>query len=212
MKTKFVVRRIGVLSLAKIQSTLYALLGLIYGAFVSLFAMLGAALLYSGGSSSGSHVGMLFGVGAVILLPIVFGVFGFIGGLIIGGLYNLVAGMVGGVEIEGLALMLTLAACVPLSQSQEPSQGNTPSFQAGTRMVLVPVVVRDREGHAVADLRQEDFQLFDKGKEQPIASFSVERSEPTASGAPPSQYIVYFFDDVSLRDCGTLMPIRCGRT
>lgn len=75
-------------------------------------------------------------------------------------------------------------------------------------MVLVPVIVRDREGHAVADLRQQDFQLFDKGKEQPIASFSVERREPTASGAPPSQFLVYFFDDVSLRDFGTVMSIR----
>jgi VWFA-related protein len=77
-------------------------------------------------------------------------------------------------------------------------------------MVLVPVIVRDREGHTVADLRQEDLQLFDKGKEQPIASFSVERSEPTASGAPPSQFIVYFFDDVSLRDFGTVMPLRAA--
>jgi hypothetical protein len=102
MNTKIVVRRIGVLSLAKIQGTLYALLGLIIGAFVSLFAMLGAALMNAVGSTSGNHLGMLFGVGAIVVFPILYGAIGFTAGLIIGGLYNLVAGMVGGVELEGL--------------------------------------------------------------------------------------------------------------
>jgi hypothetical protein len=102
MKTKIVVRRIGVLSLAKIQGTLYALLGLIVGAFVSLFAVVGGAILGSLSNNPGSHAGMLFGAGAIILFPILYGVIGFIAGLIIGGLYNLVAAMVGGVEIEGL--------------------------------------------------------------------------------------------------------------
>jgi hypothetical protein len=106
MNTKFVVRRIGVLSLAKIQGTLYALLGLIIGAFVSLFAIVGGAILGSMSSSGSTAFGfpgsMLFGAGAIILFPIMYGVIGFIAGLIIGGLYNLVAGMVGGVELEGL--------------------------------------------------------------------------------------------------------------
>ena len=102
MNTKIVVRRIGVLSLAKIQGTLYALLGLIIGAFVSLFALVGGALMNALGSSSDSQFGMLFGAGAIIVFPILYGVLGFIIGLIIGGLYNLVAGMVGGIEIEGV--------------------------------------------------------------------------------------------------------------
>jgi len=108
------------------------------------------------------------------------------------------------------AVLLSIAAGLIPAVAQELPQPTTPTFRTGARMVLVPVVVRDREGHTVADLRQEDFQLFDKGKEQPIASFSVERSQPTASGAPPSQFIVYFFDDVSLRDFGTVMPIRAA--
>jgi hypothetical protein len=102
MNTKIVVRRIGVLSLAKIQGTLYALLGLIIGAFFSLLAVVGAALVNAVGGTSGSHIGMLFGVGAVIVFPILYGILGFILGLIMGGLYNLVAAMVGGIELEGL--------------------------------------------------------------------------------------------------------------
>jgi VWFA-related protein len=107
-----------------------------------------------------------------------------------------------------LALLLSLATCVIPVQSQESSKSGTPSFQAGTRMVLVPVIVRDHDGHTVSDLSRDSFQLFDKGKPQPIASFSVERSEPTSLRSAPVAYIAYFFDDVSLRDFGTVMPIR----
>ena len=102
MNTKIVVRRIGVISLAKIQGALYALLGLIIGAFVSLFAALGAALMSAGGQTPASHFGMLFGAGSIIVFPILYGVIGFVAGLIIGGLYNLLAGLVGGIELEGV--------------------------------------------------------------------------------------------------------------
>jgi hypothetical protein len=45
-------------------------------------------------------VGVLLGGGAVLFLPLVCGVFGFLGGLIVGTIYNLVAKVVGGLEIE----------------------------------------------------------------------------------------------------------------
>jgi len=40
------------------------------------------------------------GVAAVIVLPLFYGLLGFIGGIITAALFNLVASMVGGVEIE----------------------------------------------------------------------------------------------------------------
>jgi len=103
MNTKLVVRRIGVVSLAKIQGVLYALLGLIIGALFSLLALVGSAIR---SESSGSGFAALFGVAAIVVFPILYGVLGFIFGLIMGGLYNLVAGMVGGVEIEGTETQL----------------------------------------------------------------------------------------------------------
>lgn len=95
------VSRIGVLSLAKILAVTYAFLGLFIGAVISLFAMMGAAMGGALGQDAGGGLGaMIFGVGAVIVLPILYGCLGFIGGLIGALLYNLVSKVVGGIEIE----------------------------------------------------------------------------------------------------------------
>ena len=92
--------RIGALSLAKMLAVTYAFLGLFIGGVISLFAVMGAAMGGASGGDSGGVVTMLFGVGAVIILPIFYGCLGFLGGLIMAPLYNLVAKVVGGVEIE----------------------------------------------------------------------------------------------------------------
>ena len=49
-------------------------------------------------------------------------------------------------------------------------------------LVEVPVVVRDGKHHAVAALKQSDFQVFDAGKKQTITAFSVETFTPAAAG------------------------------
>jgi hypothetical protein len=48
-------------------------------------------------------MGAVFGVGAVVILPIFYGVMGGLMGLLMAWLYNLVAGFVGGVEIRTTA-------------------------------------------------------------------------------------------------------------
>ena len=91
-----VVKSIGPISSMKIQGLLGAIMGLIVGAFLSLAAMLGLA---TGGSEMGA-MGMLFGIGAIIIVPIFYGVLGAIGGLILALVYNVCAKIVGGLEIE----------------------------------------------------------------------------------------------------------------
>lgn len=92
------IRRIGVLSAGKVFGVLYALFGLIFGAIFAIFYLLGAAAANSQGSEA--LVGMVFGVGSVIFLPLFYGVLGFIFGLISALLYNGVARFIGGIEIE----------------------------------------------------------------------------------------------------------------
>jgi hypothetical protein len=96
------VTRIGALSLAKVLAVTYAFLGLFFGGVISLFALMGAAVgSAAGGEGNGGGIAaMIFGVGAVIILPVVYGCLGFVGGLIMAPLYNLVAKVVGGIEIE----------------------------------------------------------------------------------------------------------------
>jgi hypothetical protein len=94
-----VLKSVGVLSCAKLMGVMYAAMGLIFGAFVSLFSVLGAVVAQQeqGANALGAVV---FGVGSVIFLPIIYGIMGFIGGIISAAIYNVVAGVVGGVELN----------------------------------------------------------------------------------------------------------------
>jgi hypothetical protein len=96
------ITRIGPMSAARISFVLYAGIGLIVGCIVAVASLLGATIGAAHGEQS-AILGAIFGVGAVIVLPLMYGVFGAIGALITVALYNLTAGVVGGIEltIEG---------------------------------------------------------------------------------------------------------------
>jgi hypothetical protein len=98
------IRRFGPLSVGKIMGATYAALGLIFGAVFSLFAILGATAgmmsQHQGGGGEEAVFGLIFGVGAIIFLPLFYGFMGFLSGLIGAAIYNLMAGWVGGIEVE----------------------------------------------------------------------------------------------------------------
>jgi VWFA-related protein len=78
-----------------------------------------------------------------------------------------------------VGLLLTLNG-----HAQTPAQASDkPSLRVTTRMVQVGVVVHRSSGPATG-LTKEDFQIFDKGKEQRIAAFSG--GAPSTSGSPPT--------------------------
>ncbi len=74
-------------------------------------------------------------------------------------------------RVVPLTLLVTLAlsAGTPAQQSQAPGR----VVSSGTRAVLVDVVVRDRLGQPVPDLRASDFELLEDGVPQSIVSFSA---------------------------------------
>jgi hypothetical protein len=69
----------------------------VFGAFMSLFA-LGGSLV--GDQSEGTFAGMLFGAGAIVILPICYAVFGFVMTLVMAWLFNLIVGITGGIEVD----------------------------------------------------------------------------------------------------------------
>lgn len=95
-----VIKSIRVLSLGKVVGSIYAGMGLIFGGIFSLFSIFGAAIGSAASDSPEAWFGLLFGVGAVIILPLFYGIFGFLGGLLTAAIYNLVANVVGGLEFE----------------------------------------------------------------------------------------------------------------
>jgi hypothetical protein len=85
------IRRIDVASCAQTLGALYALIGLIAGVFFSIAAIVTAA---------GKGPPALFGVFAVVILPLLYGFMGLLAGAIVAALYNLVASVVGGIKID----------------------------------------------------------------------------------------------------------------
>ena len=103
METRSVVRlkRVGVLSAGMISGVAGAVGGLLAGGvfFLMSLTMIGAA---QQGNMNGNPVAAIMGmgVGAIIFLPIFNGVFAFIGGVIYAFIYNILAGMTGGLQME----------------------------------------------------------------------------------------------------------------
>jgi VWFA-related protein len=106
------------------------------------------------------------------------------------------------------------------------------TFKVNVKLVVVRAVVRDSQGRAIGNLRQEDFQVFDKGKPQVITQFEVEQpgtmaakvrresvensgdtlaadTSPNTVNAPPmpERFVAYLFDDVHL-EFGDLARVR----
>lgn len=104
-------------------------------------------------------------------------------------------------------------------------------FTSKVNLVMVPVVVRDKQGRTVGTLKKEDFQLFDKGRPQVITRFLLETASdrakpveiatddppgakedaistsPASAAVVPTQFTAYLFDDMHL-DPGDLVEVR----
>jgi hypothetical protein len=92
-----VIKRIGPVSCAKVTGLLYVILGIVFGAILSMMSLVGG---FASDTSGGAGFGAFYGVGAIVVFPILYGGMGFIATLIGAWLYNVLAGFVGGVEMD----------------------------------------------------------------------------------------------------------------
>jgi len=87
-------------------------------------------------------------------------------------------------HIFGLFLILTLLLCLP-SRGQQQESGSQPfSIKVNSRIVLLDVVVTDKKGNIVTDLKAGDFNIFEDNIPQRIRNFESPASHelPKNSG------------------------------
>ena len=85
--------------MAQIVASIYGIFGLIVGIFFSLAAFAGYAISDEVAESA-SWLGPLFGVGAILALPVIYAIMGYLGGLIGAWVFNNVCQTMGGLKIE----------------------------------------------------------------------------------------------------------------
>jgi Transmembrane domain of unknown function (DUF3566) len=101
---KRTVKRIAPLQAGKMMGLLYVCMGLIFLPIFMLAAAAGVFAQHAQGAQASSTApgavvaGIMFGMG--IFMPVIYGVMGFIFGVIGAAIYNLVARWIGGIEVE----------------------------------------------------------------------------------------------------------------
>lgn len=89
----------------------------------------------------------------------------------------------------GCLLIAAIVARPLRAQQAQPAQQKLPSqalyqFKATTEVVLVNVIVRDKDGNPVRNLTKDDFTVLEDGKPQKIQSFDLEQTDMTQVAAP----------------------------
>jgi VWFA-related protein len=127
-----------------------------------------------------------------------------------------------GALIPGIVLcgLVSLSCPNTIAQGAANSKVTPFKFKVDVNKVLVPVVVRDKQGRALEDLKKADFQVFDNEQPRAAFGFTVEKraveasnagialeggaerpdsqSPPPQSSLPPQRFILFLFDDLHL--------------
>jgi VWFA-related protein len=97
------------------------------------------------------------------------------------GLRTRVSAVLALVGLTGLGVLVTPqdAAPSPATGTDQP----VPVFGVESSLVLLDVVVRDRGGRLVRDLRADEFEVYEDGKRQSVAAFDIINTETAPGGA-----------------------------
>ena len=84
------------------------------------------------------------------------------------------------------AICLIAASCCLYSQTEQPQEDRPASspkqpeyvYRTTTRLVILDVVATDAQGRTVSDLKPEEVQIFENGKEQTKRDFNFLHPDP----------------------------------
>ena len=94
---KISINKIYLLSMGKVIGALHALIGLLLGGIVTIASIIGASASMS---ITAGAFSFMFGIVSVIMFPILYGIIGFIIGVIAALLYNIATHLFGGLNLE----------------------------------------------------------------------------------------------------------------
>lgn len=116
--------------------------------------------------------------------------------------------------LPGLMLSIGLVLCgslrsQPGSQAAALQAGRASSFRVDTELVTAEVTVLDKKGNPVRNLKEADFQLFEDGRQQEIASFAEVTEDPHQplptsladiddGGSNQGKVVLILFDDSNI--------------
>jgi hypothetical protein len=94
-----VIRRVNVVSAAKVGGVLQASIGLLIGLCFAVVSVL-AGIAGAAADQDVPWLTPFLGVGGILFFPLLYGIIGLVMGALIAAVYNLVAGLIGGLEID----------------------------------------------------------------------------------------------------------------
>ena len=101
---KLRIRKLGVLSVAKMYAAIMLVVSLLisipYGIIIIVYGLFGASLVGGNAGLAVGGGGIVVGILVMIGIPIVYSLIGFVGGALGALLYNVFSNFVGGIEIE----------------------------------------------------------------------------------------------------------------
>jgi VWFA-related protein len=88
------------------------------------------------------------------------------------------------VKGRSLIALIAAAASAIAFQTDNGQHAPVPTFRSTTQLVQVNVVAVNKNGKPVADLRKEEFALFENGQPQSVAVFVAEQAKPIKPPIP----------------------------
>ncbi len=84
----------------------------------------------------------------------------------------------------GTALLVWLLLFGLMGQEPQALAQQPTTLRVTTAVVLVNVVVRDKKGNAIPNLKQADFTVYEDGQKQQVLSFDYEHVDELATAGP----------------------------